>query len=322
MRPRAIWMLGLILGLARVGAGQFTAPPDVNNLSHQMAERVRHLAEDIPSNLGQTPAGRHLIQDTQELAQALDEFHETVDAKPDPVKLRQAFARIDATWQHLRAQFSQPGISSPAVNRAIGDVDQLATQIRQSLGLNAPPPGFYGTGPAPTGIAETQRLAHALAARADQLAAAIQAEMAYGPNGAALVQDAANLARAADTFHDSIDANQPLAALAQAFGPVDALAERVEQFITTNPVPPRVQAAWQAFASVEVLIHQNLGLQSRQPSVSISLTPSSGGPSPIVGLADQLVEQTNAFIQVFGPTAGVVPEGGLFRPGSRTAFFG
>src|SRR5205085_3127814 len=65
--------------------------------------------------------------------------------------------------------------------------------------------------------------------------------------------------------------------------------------------------------SVEVLIHQNLGLQSPQPAVPIPLAPpAGGGPSPIVGLADQLVMQTNAFLQVFSQTAATVPEGGLF----------
>lgn len=313
MRLRAIWALGLTVALSHVGSGQAVVLPDVNNLAHQMAERVRHLGEDIASDLAQTPSGRHLIQDTQELAQAVDEFHETLHDNRDPARARQAFAGIDGTWQHLRAQLTRPGVSSPAVDRAAGHVDQLAEQIRQALGLNAPPPGFYGTGPAPSGIAETQRLAHALAARAEALAAAIQADLAGDPNGAALAQDAARLAQQADAFHDSIDANQPLGVVAQAFGPVDALADRLERFLTSNPVPPRVQAAWQAFASVEVLIHQNLGLPSPQPAIAISLTPpAGGGPSPIVGLADQLVEQTRAFIQVFGPTAAGVPEGGLF----------
>jgi hypothetical protein len=36
------------------------------------------------------------------------------------------------------------------------------------------------------------------------------------------------------------------------------------------------------------------------------------GPSPIVGLADQLVQQADSFLQGFAPTARVVPEGGQF----------
>jgi hypothetical protein len=45
-------MLCLVLGLTRVGAGQLTPPADLNNLANQMAEQVRHLAEDISSDLG------------------------------------------------------------------------------------------------------------------------------------------------------------------------------------------------------------------------------------------------------------------------------
>ena len=74
----------------------------------------------------------------------------------DPAQVRQAFAGIETTWQHLRGQLARA--SSPAVNRAAGRVDQLDAQIRQALGLNAPPAGFYGQGQAPTGIADTQRL--------------------------------------------------------------------------------------------------------------------------------------------------------------------
>ena len=36
------------------------------------------------------------------------------------------------------------------------------------------------------------------------------------------------------------------------------------------------------------------------------------GPSPIVGLADQLVQQADSFLQGFAPTANKVPEGGQF----------
>jgi hypothetical protein len=147
--------------------------------------------------------------------------------------------------------------------------------------------------------------------RANALAATIQADMGRDPNGAALARDATELARVADTFHDSIDANPNVQAAAQAFGPVDAIADRLEQFVTTNRVPPRVQGAWQAFASVEVLIHQNLGLQSRQPNVHIALAPQPDvREAPIVGLSNQLVVQVSEFVQAFAQTAGNVPEGG------------
>jgi hypothetical protein len=302
--------IGLTLGLSHAGRAQFAGQPDVNNLADRMADEVRRMGEDIAGDLGQTPQGQHLLQDTRELAQAVGEFHDSIRDRPDPIRARQSYSGIDASWHHLRRMLTQPGNSSPAVDRDAQRLDALDAQLHQALGLNAPPPGFYGNGPAPSGIADTQRLAHSLVDRAEALAATIQNAMAGDPNGAALAADAARLARAADAFHDAIDANQPLQAAAQAFGPVDALADRIERYVTSNPVPPQVQAAWQAFASVEVLIHQNLGLSSPQPNVPISLgSQANGGPSPLVGLADQLVEQTAAFVSVFGPTAGRVPEG-------------
>jgi hypothetical protein len=304
----------VFLGLARASHGQVVTPPDLNNLVHQMGDRVRHLGEDIASDLGQTPAGRHLIQDTQELAQAVDEFHESLHNTPDLLQRRQAYAGIETTWQHLRGQLAQA--SSPAVIRAANRVEQLDAQIRQALGVNVPPVGFYGGRQAPTGIADTQRLAHALTDRAESLAAAIQADMDRDPNGAALARDARALARLADAFHDAIDSNQPVAVAAQAFGPVDAIADRIERFVTTNPVPPRVQNAWQAFASVESLIHQNLGLGSPQPQLQVALAPPPGASaSPIVGLANQLAQQIGEFVQVFGPEAP--GRGGRFPAGRR-----
>jgi len=147
----------VVLGLVRAGHGQGSAPADLNNLTHQMAERLRHLGEDITSDLGQTPGAKHLIEDTQELAQAVDEFHESLHDNRDPA----------------RGQFARA--SSPAVVRAAERVEQLDAQIRQALGVNAPPAAFYGGNKAPTGIADTQRLAHALVDRANALAAVIQA---------------------------------------------------------------------------------------------------------------------------------------------------
>ena len=309
-QPACVPFFAMAVALGLAGASRGQAPPtDLNKIVHEMAERVRHLGEDVSSDLGQTPAGKHLLQDTQELAQAVDEFHESLHNSRDPNQNRQAFAGIDSTWQHLRGQLARG--ASPAVLRAAAGVDQLDAQVRQALGLNAPPTGFNGGGSAPTGIADTQRLAHALVDRANSLAAAIQADMGRDPNGAAVARDAAELARLADSFHDSIDANQPVEVAARAFGPVDAIADRLERAVAANQVPPRVQAAWQAFASVEVLIHQNLGLDSPQPAVQVSLAPPPGGGiPPLVGLSNQLVEQVNGFLEAFGPTAGQVPEGG------------
>jgi len=308
---RTILSLGLAFGLARAAFGQGigVGQPDVNRLAHEMAEQVRHLGEDISTDLGQSPQGRHLLQDTRELAQAVDEFHENLHNRPDAFRMRQSYAGIDGTWHHLRTELSRPGILTTAVDRAARRVDAVDAQIHQALGLNVAPQGFYGT-TAPSGIADTQRLAHALVDRAEALASVIQTTMGNDPNGAGLAAEAARLAQAADAFHDAIDANQPIEFAARSFGPVDALADRVERYVTTNSVPYQVQSAWQSFASVEVLIHQNLGLPSSQPNVQIALVPAvQNAPSPIVALSDQLLGQTSEITQIFSTALGQVPEG-------------
>lgn len=301
----ALLAIALIPGLARAGQGR--AAVDLNALAHELAERVRHLGEDVASDMGQTPQGRHLAQDTAELAQAVDEFHDGLHRTPDPGLRRQAFAGIDSTWQHLRGQLARG--ASPAVLRAADRVEQLDAQIRQALGLNNPPAAFYGGPPAPTGVADTQRLAHALAARADALAAVVRTDLGRDPNGVVLVRAADELAAAADAFHDAIDANPAAGAFAPAFAPVDALSDRVQGLIDADATPPRVRNAWQSFASVEVLLHRNLRLDTPPRPVPIVIEPPDGGPSPVLGLADQLLQQVGEFLRVFGPTAGVVPEG-------------
>jgi hypothetical protein len=308
---RATWGMILALGLSRAVIAQGPpGPPDVNNLAHQMAERVRHLGEDIESDLGQTPQGRHLVTDTQELAQAVDEFHEAIHDRPNPYQLRQSYSGIDATWHHLRSMLSKPGFATPAVDRAAARVDELDAQLHQVLGLNPYPDGYFGAEPPPSGMPQVRRLAHALVDRAEGLVLAVQSGMAGDPEAAALARDAAELARRADAFHDAIDRDADLAAVAPQFGPVDALADQVERFVTTQPVPPPVRQAWQSFASAEVLMHQALGLDSPQPDVAVSaLPPAGGGPSPVGALADRLAQQVDALLEHFGPTAGVVPQG-------------
>jgi len=305
--------VALALGLARAGTGQDAPPPDLNDLANQMAGRLHRLREDIAADLAAAPQGQQLVQNTQELDQSVDQLRETIRVRPDVTQLQQAFSGIDSSWQYLRGQLAQPGVTTPVVDRDAREVDESAARLRQALGLNNPPQAFYGTAPAaPSGGAETMRLAHALVDRANGLLAAVQATMP-GQVGATVASGARRLALVADQFHDAIDPNQPPKALAPAFLPVDDSADLLERFIVNpaNNVPPQVQGAWQAFASVEVLIHQNLGLASPQPAVQVNIAapPADAGPSPLVGLADQLVQQTTAFVQVFGPTARIVPEG-------------
>ena len=60
----AVLGLVLLVGAGRPGFGQgVPAPPgpgggDLNTLTHEMADRVRHLGEDIASDLGRAPRVR------------------------------------------------------------------------------------------------------------------------------------------------------------------------------------------------------------------------------------------------------------------------
>jgi hypothetical protein len=309
MNRCACWVSGFVLALCQVVPAQVANPPGITTFAVQMGERVTRLSEDLGASAGATIKNEQLVGDTKELALTIDEFREALREKADMIKTRQAFAGVDGAWQNLRAQLTQPGVSSDAVKRDTGRIDELAGQIRLALGANEPPAGFYSANTAPTGLGETQRLAHALVMRADALAGILQSELGDDPVGAPAAQEAVRLHQAADKFYDSLDQGQPLSMAAQAFGQVDVSADRVENFITNNKVSLRVQNAWQAFASVEVLIHQNLGLRSRQPAVLISASPpAADAPSPILALAEQLAIQSNAFVQAFGQTARTVPE--------------
>ncbi len=146
--------------------------------------------------------------------------------------------------------------------------------------------------------------------RAEALAAIIRADM-VGGGGGRLLQDTVNLAQAADAFHDGIDLNAASGVAENSFAEVAASSDRLEQDLAAIPPTPRVQAAWQGYQAVEVLLRQNLGLPNAPQDLTNSAIPLSG-PSPVVALADQLVNQVNAFLLVFGQTAGAVPEGGLF----------
>src|SRR5947209_2738123 len=79
---------GVILGICVIWCpipivlGQAPGPsqPDLTRLTRRMAEEVRRLGDDIGQDLGQSPAGSYLIQDTRELEQAVGEFAATVQA--------------------------------------------------------------------------------------------------------------------------------------------------------------------------------------------------------------------------------------------------
>lgn len=328
-RSFAIWGMGLVLGLAQAGLAQVAPPapgqqPDINNLSHQMAEQVRILGEDIASDLGQTPQGRHLLQDLQELAQAVEGFHESLHNVQDPYARRQAYTGIDQTWHHLKGRLAQ--YSSPAVDRAAQRVENLDQQIHQALGMRPLPQGYYGgpagappappAGPPPVaagGFSDTQRLAYSMTQRAESLASVVQSQAGQLPGGGRYVQQAQQLSQACGGFYDTLRQDQRPEAIQQAFLSVATIADRLETDLqAAGQLPPPIDQGWQSFASTEILIRRQLNLPTPPPQVHIDLNPVGGGPSPVVGMAGQLVQQVDGFLGAFGPTAGAVPEGERF----------
>lgn len=282
----------------------------INALAHQMAEQVQALAADLATDLADTPSGRHLIDDAQELGQAVAEFHDSLHGSRDPFQIRQAFAGVDASWHHLAAQLNRPGVTTPAVGQAAARVDQTDAQIHQVLGLAPPPRDFYGAAAAPAGELEAQRLAYALHERSQALARAVQSEMRGVPNGSRLIQDASMLVQETGGFYRQVSQAPPPANLAGAYGPVAQVCDRLERDLSEGGVPPDVQSAWQGFASAAVLLRQQVGLPTPPPAVRMALRPANGGASPVVGLAEQLVGQIDAFLQAFAATGGNVPDGG------------
>ena len=284
------------------------AQADPDALARTLAGWARNLEATL-SGPNADPSARELAGDAGEMALAVDEFRAT---RADPPRATRALASVDATWQQLRRGLARPGLAADSVARATGEVDNLMAQLRAAVGLNPPPPGFYDAGQAPVGIENTLRLAHALVSRAEGLLGAVQARMAGDPNQAALANDAAQLVRLADGFHDAIDANQPPAVAAQAFAPVDQLADRVGRFATTAPVPPEVRRAWDSVAAVRAMIRQDLAAGVPPVGAVVATQPA---PPPVVdigptlGLVDQMIGQVQTYEATFRSTAHNVPEG-------------
>ena len=318
----------LALGVSAGVVGQTFPPPpppapppipgDLDRLGRRMGEAVQRLGEAIAADLGATPRGRHLVEDTRELAQAVNEFQVSLRNQADRFQARRAYSGIDVSWHHLVNQINQPGLSSPAVNEAAQQVAQTDALIHRALSMNEYPVNYYGGNQPPSGLPELQRLSHALVDRAEALAAVIRAEFS-GPGGSRLIQEAVNLAQTADTFHDALDLNGRLDATAQnGFSSVSGLSDRLEADLALAPRNDRVRDAWQSYQSVEVLVRKTLDLPNTPADLANTvLTETPGGGSPVTALAGQLVDQVTAFVQVFSQTAGAVPEGGQFLADSQ-----
>ena len=285
-------------------------PTNLGTLTRAFAGDVRKLYQVIGGDLSQTDAGKYLLQDAQELAQAVDDFGDALNNTADRFGARQSFSNLDQSWRGLVAQLSQPGLNTPAIAETIQRANQDEAQLLTALNLRPLPTTYYTQTTAPTGLTDLQRLSHALADRAAALAALLQTD-GPGPGWVKPIQDSVNLSAAADAFNNGIDLNAPPGVARNGFAGVDALTDTVRRDLIASTLTPRVQAAWQAFLATEILIKQQLGLVTNRAELSGTVIVENG-PSPVVGLAGRLVEQVNAFLQVFSQTGAAVPEGGLF----------
>ncbi len=290
-------------------------PAPLADLCEQLFNRVQRLSEDIQRDLGQTPGGRHLLQDAQELATSVQEFDQAAASTTDLFRLRHAYAGIDTSWDHLKESLARRG-SSPAVDREVGGVEAINLAIHQALGqrdfegeaIAHGPRAVAGQAPAPAGFAEMQGYAYALDESAVQLASLARTEMGGTPEGARLAQDARHLARACDVFSNSIAQNQGPADLQAAYGPVAAISNRLQVDLRGVAVPPRVQQVWQTYVATESRIRQGLNLPV-EPPVGVEERTVVVAQPQVLPMADTLLAEVSSFVQVFAPDARGVPEG-------------
>jgi hypothetical protein len=298
------------------GAVPGVAAGDLGALTRVLADRVRELGDAIASELGKTPAGATLLQDTRELAQAVDEFRLGLPGAPDALRRRQLYSGIDATWHHLLRQLGKPGASSPKVDAAARRVGEVDAQIHKVLGLNAFPAIYYGTSPSPGGMPEIQRLARALVDRAEALLSAVRADM-RGPVGSRLAEEVTSLVQAADIFHDGINLDsRPDDTTRNGFAGVAAASDLLAADLNNLQLTNRVRAAWQSYRTTETLMRQALKLPVPQADLGTSAIPLNGR-TPVLALADRLVAQLDDFLVAFTPEAGGVPEGGSIIADAR-----
>jgi hypothetical protein len=286
---------------------------DLNVQVQQLADRVRHLGERVEAELGSTPAGPLLLQDTRELAQGVDEYRTALRTAPDALRRRQLYSGIDASWHHLVARLGKPGASTADVDAAARDVGAADAAIHQALGLNAYPAVYYGSRSSPGGMPEVQRLARALVDRAEALLAAVQAEVP-APAGTRLAAEATALVQAADIFHDRIDPGTRLNEdTAREFTRVVSASDLLAADVSRLPASPRsrVRAAWQSFRTTEALLRQLLKLPAPQAELDAAprVVEDRGAVRPLV---DRLIAQADEFLIVFTPEARFVLEGGYF----------
>jgi hypothetical protein len=288
---------------------------DASTLARALSDRVRELGDAISADLGKTPAGAVLLQDTRELGLTVDEFFQALPGTPDGLRRRQLYSGVDSGWHHLRGQLGRAGTTSPGVDAAVKRMGEADNALHRVLGLNPYPAVYYGDRASPGGMREVQRLARALVDRAEALLTAVRADL-RGPSGSRLAEKVSSLVQAADVFHDGIDiAARPDDLARNGFAGVGVAADAVATDLASVQPSDRVRAAWRAFDTTETLLRQVLKLPTR------TRTPGDTGPvelrTPVATLADRLIAQLDEFLIVFTREARFVQEGGIFIADAR-----
>jgi hypothetical protein len=263
------------------------------------------LTDSVQSEFGTTALGRTLATDLKELSQALTDFQTGLPKTGDPFRLRRAYAGVDTSWHYLQAQLGRPELANAKVARAATVVAQRDDEIHRALDMNGAPANYYEAATAIVGMPQIQRLTHALVDRADALAAIIRQE-AGGNTDVRTVQEATNLAQQLDIYHDALNLSGRVDIPRRGFGGITALSTLLKHDLFTNPVSPRIQAAWHAYKSAEVLLRADLGLANDPEDLPGTAIPAEG-PPPVAAVADRLAGQVDAYVQL--ATTGAIPGG-------------
>jgi hypothetical protein len=295
-----------------------------------LRQQAEALVASMQSQLFNYPGRDHVLGDASQLIERSQTFESFLGQNPPPDRIRTAYASINDVATCLYGDLSRQPPPGPVVT-AWQSFAQVQHSINQVLDLPAPPPVALAPPPPPPPapqpvivvqqpspeVINTRRIALALQQRAEVLVASMRTDLHGYPNEAHVFQDAAQIAGRTEAFQEFLAQDPDPQQIPAAYAPINEVATCLQGDLTRQPPPPSVLNAWQSFTQAQYLIHDTLHLPAPAPTVRVVLRPPSG-PSPIVGLTDQLVGETEAFLRVFGPTVRVVPEGpDFFADGQR-----
>lgn len=303
---------------------------DVPGLADLLTDRVRELGATIDAELGRNVRAQYLASDVAELAQASDEFAAVARGQLDLRGLRRSYGGITLGWQQIQDQLAGLNRRTRGVDRAAERVSEVEARLAGLLGLSQsvpvdPDPGLPGFGP----IGEARRLSDTLAVRASSLASSARYDRVGLPGGNRLAREADELARATEAYRGLLYQGglQP-ADLRYGFESVASRTERVAGEMARLPaIPPLVASSWSSYRSAYDLAAQQVGTGPIYPDppggggflplpvpVPLPVRPPRPIPTPVPvsprveQLAGVLVDQAEAFLQVFAATSAKVPE--------------